>query len=46
VDDLARQLRRVVTEPTLLTQLRAGIPSVKTIEQETDELLNIYEQLL
>jgi len=44
--DLARQMRRIVKEPALLAQLRAGIPPVKTIEQEVDELIAIYEQLL
>lgn len=46
VGDLARQLQRFVMEPALLRQLRAGIPSVKPIAQEVDELMNIYKRLL
>jgi glycosyltransferase involved in cell wall biosynthesis len=42
VEDLARQLRRIVHEPGLLQMLRAGIPPVKTVEQEVIELEMIY----
>mgnify|MGYP000260781076 CR=1 FL=1 len=45
VSDLARQMRRIVEEPALMEQLRAGIPPVKTIEQEVGELIDIYEQV-
>jgi glycosyltransferase involved in cell wall biosynthesis len=41
--DLARQMRRIITEPRLLETLRAGIPPVKTIEQEMDQLMAVYE---
>jgi glycosyltransferase involved in cell wall biosynthesis len=40
--DLARVLRSLLDEPQLLDQLRRGIPPVKTIDQELDELLGIY----
>ncbi|MFO8155035.1 MAG: glycosyltransferase, partial [Thiohalospira sp.] len=43
VDDLARQLRRVMDEPRLLDSLRQGIPPVKTVEEELNQLLAIYE---
>lgn len=46
VDDLARQMHRIVNDPTLLDRLRLGIPQVKTIQQEVDELTSIYNQLL
>lgn len=45
-DDLALQMRRIAKEPALLARLRSGIPPVKTIEQEVDELIAVYEQLL
>lgn len=45
VKDLAKQMQRIIDEPSLLEQLRAGIPPVKTIEQEVDELVAIYRQL-
>lgn len=44
-DDLARQIRRVAQEPGLLEQLQAGIPTVKTIDQEMEELLALYSEL-
>lgn len=45
IEDLACQLRRVATEPGLLERLREGIPPVKRVEEEIEELLAIYEQL-
>lgn len=45
-DDLARQLRRVIEEPGLLERLKAGIPKVKTIEEEVGELEKIYDELV
>jgi glycosyltransferase involved in cell wall biosynthesis len=44
--DLGRQLKRIVDEPQLLKQLRNGIGSVKTIEEEVDELEAIYRDLI
>ena len=41
-DDLARQMERIVIEPELLERLRVGIPTVKTIEQETTQLMQLY----
>ncbi|MBN1217556.1 MAG: glycosyltransferase family 4 protein [Anaerolineae bacterium] len=45
-DDLAHQLRRVMTEPGLLEHLQARIPRVKRIEEEVEELIEIYERLI
>jgi glycosyltransferase involved in cell wall biosynthesis len=45
-DSLAEQMERIIREPTLLARLRAGIPAVKTIQQEVIEVLAIYEQLV
>jgi glycosyltransferase involved in cell wall biosynthesis len=45
VDDLAHQLRRIVEEPGLLERLRAGVPPVRTIEEEVTELEVIYQDL-
>lgn len=46
VNDLARQLQRIVTEPNLLDRLRRGISPVKTIGEETDELQELYRNLI
>lgn len=44
--DLTRQMRRFMDHPDLMTQLQRGIPRVKTIEEEIDELLGVYNSLL
>lgn len=45
VPDLARQMRRIVEEPGLLTHLRSGLPPVKTIQEEVRDLESIYRSL-
>jgi glycosyltransferase involved in cell wall biosynthesis len=45
-DDLSRQLQRIVDEPELLGRLLAGIPPVKTIDEEVSELETIYQRLI
>jgi glycosyltransferase involved in cell wall biosynthesis len=44
--DLASKLVRVVNEPGLLERLQSGIPEVKQIEEEANQLLDIYHKLL
>lgn len=44
--DLACQLSRLITEPSLLERLRAGIPLVKTIDQEMEEIVAEYQNLI
>jgi glycosyltransferase involved in cell wall biosynthesis len=46
VDELAHQIARLVQDPNLLDKLIKGIPQVKTIEQEIDELERIYLDLI
>ena len=46
VEDLACQLRRVIDEPSLLSNLAAGISRVKTVDEEVDELEATYHQAL
>jgi glycosyltransferase involved in cell wall biosynthesis len=46
VEDLARQLRRLGEEPGLLERLRAGIGPVKTVEENVDELEELYSTLI
>lgn len=46
VKDLSYQLGRFIEEPGLMDKLIAGIPVVKKIEQEIDEIEQIYHQLL
>jgi glycosyltransferase involved in cell wall biosynthesis len=45
VGDLAAQIKRVLEEPGLLERLREGIPPVKRIAEEVDELERIYLEL-
>ncbi len=45
-EDLACQLRRLGEEPGLIEKLRAGIESVKTVEENVDELEELYNALL
>jgi glycosyltransferase involved in cell wall biosynthesis len=44
-DDLARQLRKLAEEPEQVKRLRAGIPEVRTIDDNIDELLDVYARL-
>jgi glycosyltransferase involved in cell wall biosynthesis len=44
-EDLASKLKTLIDEPQLLEQLRVGIPEVRTIDQNIDELLEIYGRL-
>ena len=46
VNDLAHQLRRLGEKPGLLEKLRDGIMSVKTVEENVDELEELYSVLL
>lgn len=43
---LREALRRLYSEPDLLTRLRAGIQPVPSIEQQAKEVHRIYEELL
>ena len=36
-----RQVERLIADPALLTRLREGIPPVRTVEDEVDELETI-----
>jgi hypothetical protein len=44
VEGLAQALRRVAHQPDVLLQWRAAIPPVKTVQQEMEELVRVYEQ--
>lgn len=43
---LGRCLLRLVDEPGLMPRLRAGIPAVKTIDEEMEELSEVYEDVI
>ncbi len=45
VSGLAMHMRRMLEERDLLDRLKAGIPGVKTVKEELDELEWIYHQL-
>lgn len=45
VEGLTKQMRRILVESDLLERLRAGIPPVKTIEEEVSELEEMYTTL-
>ncbi len=44
VDDLRKQLQRLVDEPELLQHMSASIPSVRTVEEEIMELEGLYQR--
>jgi len=46
ITELAQQIERLIREPNLLKKLSAGISEVKTIREEGDELVGIYEDLI
>lgn len=46
VDDLAKQLQRIIEVPNLLQLLRAGTPRVKRIDEAVNELESIYHDLI
>jgi glycosyltransferase involved in cell wall biosynthesis len=45
-DDLALKIRRFLDEPELLKQLRKGIPTVRTIQDEVNTLESKYLELV
>jgi glycosyltransferase involved in cell wall biosynthesis len=46
VADLARALRRTIDEPELLARLRAGIPKVRTIENDVMAMRGVWRDFL
>jgi glycosyltransferase involved in cell wall biosynthesis len=46
VEDLCTQLKRVISEPDLVRRLQNGIKPVKTISEEMQEYLAIYQNLI
>ena len=44
--DLAAQLRKLIEDPSLLNRLRAGIPNVRTMDENAEELIDIYSGLI
>lgn len=46
VDDLSHQLSRLLHDEHLLSKLRDGIPPIKTLDQEMQEVITHYEHLL
>jgi GT2 family glycosyltransferase/glycosyltransferase involved in cell wall biosynthesis len=46
VADLSRCLFRLTEEPGLLDRLRAGIPAVKSIETDAEQLIALFQELI
>ena len=46
VQDLSKQLSRMINEPGLLERLTTGIPEVKTTEEQAIELNEVYKSLI
>jgi glycosyltransferase involved in cell wall biosynthesis len=44
--DLRNQIERLLNEPTLLSQITAGVPSVRTASQEVEDIFAQYKRLL
>ena len=45
-ESLRDAVRRVIDSPSILDELRATIPPVKTIAEHADELLGLYAQAM
>ncbi len=45
LEDLTRQLKRLIDEPELLTNLKNNAGNVRTVEDSVDEMLALYERL-
>lgn len=45
-DHLRCQIERLLKEPTLLNQLRSGIPKVKSLDEEMREIVEHYQRLV
>ena len=45
-DDLVKKMKMVLDDRSLIGKLRKGISKLKTIDQHSDELIEIYENLL
>jgi glycosyltransferase involved in cell wall biosynthesis len=45
-DDLRTQIERLAQDRALLAQLRTGIPTIKTADEEVAEIFTHYEQLI
>jgi glycosyltransferase involved in cell wall biosynthesis len=43
---LVAQIRRLLDDPALISQLRSGIPEVKTVDENAAELFDLYEEVL
>jgi len=44
--DLKEKMERVISEPGLIQKFRDNIPRIKSIDEECDELLDIYKKFL
>lgn len=44
-EDLARAMKQMISEPGLTEKLKAGIPKVKTMDENVKELTEIYKRL-
>ena len=44
--DLRRQIERLLHEPGLLDRLRQGVPQVKTVDEEMQEIMAEYKKLI
>jgi hypothetical protein len=45
-ESLARQLRRLIGDGSLLDRLREGVRRPTTIEEETKALIDVYKQAI
>jgi glycosyltransferase involved in cell wall biosynthesis len=46
IGDLATQMQTLIENPAMLNKLRIGCPSVRTVDDEVDELMGVYADLL
>ena len=46
IDDLKKQMERLITEPTLLKRLQLKKTHVDPISHHTNEIINLYEKII
>jgi len=44
-EDLSIKLKAIIDQPELLDELQQGIPAIKQVKEEIDELMSVYERI-
>ncbi len=46
VQDLARQMQRILDDPELIIHLRRNIPSIRGVDEYMNDLMNVYRRVM